>query len=229
MPVNTTDWDERYRNGEHTIKEPSPLLRTAISNLKPGRALDIACGVGRHAIFLAEHGWIVTAVDSSRVGIEILQKRAREAGRSARIEPGSPARQPRWGGRAGGAQASCLQSIEARVADLEFHEFQIEPGTYDLVCVFYYLQRDLFPPIRAGVKQGGTVVAAIHLNDGREDAKPRNPAFLLNPGELKQLFADWEITYYREGESDEGGHHHDTAYLIAHKPPESMKLVDSTR
>ncbi len=192
MPANTAKWDERYRNGEHSIKEPSPLLRTAIASLKPGRALDIACGVGRHAILLAEHGWHATAVDSSRVGIEILQQRARGAG----------------------------VVVEARVADLESGEFHIEPGTYDLVCVFYYLQRDLFSPIRAGVKRGGTVVAAMHLNDGREDAKPANPAFLLERGELKQLFADWEITYYREGESDEGGHHHDTAYLIARKPPE---------
>ena len=183
------DWDQRYRNGEHATKEPSPLIRTAIKNLKPGRALDIACGVGRHAIFLAECGWQVTAVDSSRVGIEILQQRAREAG----------------------------VAVEARVADLEAGEFQIEPGTYDLICVFYYLQRDLFSAIRAAVKPGGTVVAAIHLNDGKQDAKPANPAFLLERGELKQLFADWEITYYREGESDEGGHHHDTAYLIARK------------
>lgn len=193
MPANTANWDQRYRNGEHTIKEPSPLLRTAIASLKPGRALDIAGGVGRHAIFLAEHGWHVTAVDSSRVGIEILQQRARQAG----------------------------VAVEARVANLESGEFRIEPGTYDLVCVFYYLQRDLFWPIRAGVKPGGTVVAAIHLNDGKVDAKPANPAFLLEPGELKQLFADWEITYYREGESDEGGHHHDTAYLIARKPSDA--------
>ena len=192
MPANTAKWDLRYLHGEHTIKEPSPPLRKAIKNLKPGRALDIACGVGRHAIFLAELGWHVTAVDSSGVGIEILQQRAREAG----------------------------VTVEARVADLESDEFHIGPGTYDLICVFYYLQRDLFSPLRAGVKPGGTVVAAIHLNDGKEDAKPANPAFLLNPGELKQLFADWEITYYREGESDEGGHHHDTAYLIARKPPD---------
>ena len=187
------NWDERYRSGEHITKEPSPLLRTAIENLKPGHALDIACGVGRHAIFLAEHGWHVTAVDSSRVGIELLQERAREAG----------------------------ETVEARVADLESGEFKIEPATYDLICVFYYLQRDLFSPIRAGVKPGGMVVAAIHLNDGKQDAKPANSAYLLESGELKQLFADWKITYYREGESDEGGHHHDTACLIARRPPES--------
>lgn len=198
------DWDKRYRSGEHATKEPSPLLRTAIENLKPGRALDIACGVGRHAILLAQHAWHVTAVDSSRVAIEMLQQRAREAG----------------------------VTVEARVADLESGEFHIEPRTYDLICVFYYLQRDLFPPIRAGVKPGGTVVATIHLNDGKQDVKPANPAFLLEPGELKQLFAAWEITYYREGESDEGGHHHDTAYLIARKPPDADANeagLDSTR
>ena len=197
------DWDERYRSGEHTTKEPSPLLRTAIKGVKPGRALDVACGVGRHAIYLAQHDWHVMAVDSSRAGIEILQQRAREAG----------------------------VAVLTRVADLESGEFHIEPASYDLICVFYYLQRDLFPPIRAGVKSGGTVVAAIHLNDGKQDAKPGNPAFLLEPGELKQLFADWEITYYREGESDEGGHHHDTAYLIARRPPhaDANEAGDSTR
>jgi SAM-dependent methyltransferase len=188
------DWDERYRSGEHTTKEPSPFLRRATKNLKPGRALDLACGVGRHAIFLAERGWSVTAVDSSRVGIEVLQQRAR------------------------GTPASRRLTIDARLADLEKGEFQIEAATYDLICVFYYLQRDLFPAVRAGLKPGGTIVAAIHLNDGKADAKPRNPDFLLNPGELKELFAAWEITYYREGESDEGGHHHDTAYLIARRP-----------
>jgi tellurite methyltransferase len=214
-------WDERYRSGEHVTKEPSPLLIKATKDVKPGRALDIACGVGRHAIYLAEQGWQVTAVDSSRVGIEILQQRwtelsARE--RSARIEPESLARQPRWSGRVGGSQASGLQRIDARVADLERHEFQIEPAAYDLICDFYYLQRDLFPSIRAGVKPGGMLIAAIHLNDGNPEEKPHNPAFLLEPGELKRLFSDLEITYYQECPSDEGGHHHDTAYLIARKP-----------
>lgn len=197
------DWDERYRSGEHASKEPSPFLVKAIKGLKPGCALDIACGAGRHSIFLAEHGWRVTAVDSSRVGIEILRQRAGEG--SARI-------------LAGGTQASCLLEIDARVVDLENSEFEIGPETYDLICDFYYLQRDLFPAMRAGVKPGGSVVAAIHLNDGNPEAKPHDPRFLIEPGEMHTLFSDWEITYYREGPSDEGGHHHDTAYLIARKP-----------
>ena len=81
-----------------------------------------------------------------------------------------------------------------------------------------YLQRDLFSEIRAGVKTGGTVVAAIHLNDGKADARPSNPAFLLEPGELREFFRDWQIQHYREGASEEEGHHHDTAFLICRKP-----------
>ncbi len=184
------NWDERYRRGEHATKAPTPLLQIAIKDLTPGRALDIACGIGRHAIFLAERGWNVAAVDSSRVGIEMLQQRARDAG----------------------------IAIDARVADLELGEFQIEADAYDLICVFYYLQRDLFPKICAGVKPGGTVVVAIHLNDAKPAAQPSNPAFLLEPGELREIFRDWELQYYHEGASDEAGHHHDTAYLISHRP-----------
>jgi len=184
------DWDERYRHGEHFTREPTPLLQIAIQDLKPGRALDLACGVGRHAIFLAQHGWKVTAVDSSRVAIEILQQRAQEAG----------------------------VTIDARVANLELGDFHIDSAAYDLVCVFYYLQRNLFPAIRASVKSGGTVVAAIHLNDGKTDAKPSNPVFLLEPGELREYFPDWTLVYYSEGSSEEQGHHHDTAYLIVRRP-----------
>ena len=184
------DWDERYRRGEHAPKEPTPLLRSAVEHLRPGRALDLACGTGRHSIFLAERAWNVTAVDSSRIAIQILQQRATESG----------------------------VAIDARIADLELGEFQIQPDAYDLVCVFCYLQRDLFPEIRAGVKPGGTVVSAIHLNDGKPEARPSNPAFLLEPGELREFFRDWEIEHYREAASEEEGHHHDTAFLIGRKP-----------
>lgn len=184
------DWDERYRRGEHAPKEPTPLLRVAVGHLTPGRALDLACGTGRHAIFLAEHGWNVSAVDSSRVAIEILQQRAYEAG----------------------------VTVDVLVADLELGEFKIEPDAYDLICVCYYLQRDLFSDIHAGVKTGGTVVAAIHLNDGKPEARPSNPAFLLERGELREFFRGWEIEHYREGASEEDGHHRDTAFLICRKP-----------
>src|SRR5438094_7284733 len=156
------DWDQRYRRGKPAPKEPTPLLRNAIRNLTPTRALDLACGVGRHAIFLAQHGWNVTAVDSSRVAIEILQQRAQEGG----------------------------VKIDAHVANLELGDFHVESDAYDLICMFYYLQRDLFPAIRAGVKSGGSVVAAFHLNDGKTGAKARHTAFFLEPRVVRECFTD---------------------------------------
>src|SRR6516225_11199211 len=101
------DWDKRYREGDHLHDEPHPLITRLVPSLKPGRALDIACGPGRHAIWLAERGWTVTAVDSSRVAIQILEARA-------------------------GAKSLVVDAV---VADLEKHEFQIEAESYDLIVV----------------------------------------------------------------------------------------------
>jgi SAM-dependent methyltransferase len=183
------DWDERYSRGEHIIAEPLPLLLRVAEQLAAGRALDLACGPGRHAIFLAERGWQVTAVDASRVGIELLQKNARARG----------------------------VKIDARVADLERGEFEIAAGAYDLVGVFYYLQRDLFPHLRAGVRPGGIVVAAIHMVDESPEAHPVNEDYLLRPGELRAEFRDWELIHDYEGPSTEGGHNRGTAELVARR------------
>ena len=144
-----TNWDERYRRGEHANDAPLPLVVNAALQCQPGRALDLACGVGRHALWLAEHGWQVTAVDASAVAIEILRQRAEERG----------------------------VTVEARVADLERGEFVIEPGAYNLIVVTCYLQRELFPAIRAGVRLGGLVVAVIALVDDDPQVKLMNPAF----------------------------------------------------
>jgi SAM-dependent methyltransferase len=165
------DWNERYKRGEHANEAPHPLVLRAAAWLAPGRALDVACGAGRHALLLAERGWRVTAVDASSVAIEILQQRAAERG----------------------------VSVDARVADLERGEFVIEPDAYDLIVVTCYLQRDLFPALRAGVKVGGVVVAVIAMIDDDPQVKPMNPAFLLKPGELRAEFADWELLHDFEG------------------------------
>ncbi len=163
--------DERYRLGEHANDQAHPLVVRFASQLKPGRALDVACGTGRHALYLAERGWQVTAVDSSKVAIEILLERARQLG----------------------------VSVDARVADLELGEFVIEPDSYDLIVNCCYLQRDLFPAIKAGVRVGGLVIAVIAMVDDDPNVKPMNPAFLLQPGELRSAFDGWNLLYEFQG------------------------------
>ncbi|MCG3161697.1 MAG: putative S-adenosyl-L-methionine-dependent methyltransferase TehB [Acidobacteria bacterium] len=183
------DWDERYRRGERANDAPHPLIVEFASTLEPGRALDVACGAGRHAIWLAEHGWQVTAVDRSRVAIEILRRRASEKG----------------------------LAIDSRIADLERGEFIIEPESYDLIVVCNYLQRDLFPAIRAGARIGGAVIAIIAMADDDPNVKPMNPAFLLKPGELRAEFAAWELLREFEGKPLRSEHRRAMAEIIARR------------
>ncbi len=162
------DWNRHYSDAAQLEQTPDPLL-VEVAEISPaGEALDLASGPGRNAIYLASLGWRVTAVDRSGVAIGILRRRA----------AGLP--------------------VETHAADLERGEFRIAPGAYDLICNFYYLQRDLFPRIREGVRPGGLFVAASHLVDPAATSGPYSPAFLLEPGELRREFADWKIAFYSE-------------------------------
>jgi tellurite methyltransferase len=183
------DWDKRYRDGEHINDEPYPLIANYAAKLATGRALDVACGTGRHAIWLAERGWHVTAVDYSCTAIQILQQRSAE-------------------------KALRMDTI---VADLERHEFAIEPESYDLIVVCNYLQRDLFPSIRAGTCTGGIVIAAISLVDNDPNLRPMNPAYLLNPGELGMEFAGWELIHNFEGKPAGDQRRRATAEIVARR------------
>jgi len=134
------EWDERHRSAtERDDATPVPLVIATASEMKPGRALDLACGAGRNALWLAEHGWSVTAVDGSPAAIERLRTRAASQG----------------------------VNINAQVADLEKSEYTIAPAHWDLIVISYYLQRDLFEPAKRGVVPGGVLAAIVLLGEGR--------------------------------------------------------------
>ena len=185
-----TDWDRRYREREHEIEEPNPVVTNFAGQIAPGSALDLACGTGRHAIWLAEYGWTVTAVDLSRVAVDILKKRALDLSIAVNIV----------------------------LADLERHEFAIEPESYDLIVVCNYLQRELFPVIRAGARIGGAVIAVIAMVDSDPNVRPMNPAYLLNPGELRAQFQGWELIHDFEGKPVGDARRRATAEIIARRP-----------
>jgi SAM-dependent methyltransferase len=72
--MKTEEWNARYRAGEFSM-EPAPLLVEAVRDVPAGRALDLACGAGRNAIFLAERGWDVIAIDGAAEAIRLLRER----------------------------------------------------------------------------------------------------------------------------------------------------------
>jgi SAM-dependent methyltransferase len=184
-----TSWDKKYASGKYSTGEPHKLLALLTVNLLPGKALDLACGTGRHAIFLAAKGWQVTAVDSSRVGLEIARKCAAEKN----------------------------LAIDFQLADLEKGEFEIRPDSYDLICDFYYLQTDLFPKMKVGLRSGGIVMVVVHIY-GKDEEKRR---FSLPEGKLPDFFSDFEILHYRENlliGLEASGHQRRTAEIVAKKP-----------
>lgn len=133
--MSLEEWNERYRAGAQSFVEPSQLVVDFSESLAPGEALDVACGPGRNALYLAKQGWRVTAVDGSPPAIEILGDRAIKRN----------------------------VSIDAHLADLERGEFQIAPEAFDLILDCYYLQRELMAAIKAGVRPGGMVMVIVHL------------------------------------------------------------------
>ncbi len=182
-------WEERYRSRERATEDfatvPVPLLAETAGQLPPGRALDLACGTGRNALWLAERGWKVTAVDGAAAAIEVLRNRARERG----------------------------LTIDARVADLEKGEYRIEPEVWDLICISYYLQRDLFEPAKRGLAPGGVIVALVHIAEPGEQPTLHR----LVPGELPEYFRDMEILHHREGQPNDPIHKRAVAEIVARR------------
>jgi tellurite methyltransferase len=68
------EWNARYRSGEDLDLTPATLLVDAAAELIPGRALDLACGAGRNALWLAQHGWEVTAIDGAEEAIRLVRQ-----------------------------------------------------------------------------------------------------------------------------------------------------------
>ena len=163
-------WDQRYRSGERAFEDleaaPTPLLIQTARGLKPGRALDLACGAGRNALWLAQAGWTVTAVDGAPSAIEILKGRAAALG----------------------------LSVDAKSANLENHEYSIAPASWDLILFAYYLQRDLFEPAKQGVVPGGIILAIVHLGSADRNVSTHSlkPGELRAYFEGWELLHDYE-------------------------------------
>ena len=151
-----------------------------------GAALDIACGAGRHAVWLAGHGLRVTALDRSEAAIASLTEAAR------------------------------LQDlrIDARVADLEQADPALGEATFDVIVGVHYLHRPLFPALVTALRPHGLLIYETFTRAQARRGKPTNPAFLLEPGELRTLTAGLMVLDEREGEFG----NRDIASIVCRKP-----------
>lgn len=163
------NWDERYLL-EPPPAEPSRLM-IEFSGLLPrnGLGLDVASGAGRHAVYLAERGLTVIAVDRSAEGLKRGGELARE--RSAMVE---------W--------------VEA---DLE--QFELPASRFNVICCFYYRQPSLYAKLAQALRPGGILFYETYTREQLVFPNgPRNPEHLLAPLELARAFRSLEVVFYRE-------------------------------
>jgi SAM-dependent methyltransferase len=190
-------WNERYDRDMYIYgKAPTEFLRAKIKALKKGKALVLAMGEGRNAVYLAGNGFDVTGVDISEVAIEKCKKLAE-------------------------ARNTTVNTV---VADLT--NYDMGKAQYNLVTNFYYYDPSIFPQVIEALKPGGMFIleqfSVDHLKY-RETSRfgPRNPNYLVKPNELLTYFKSLRILYYEDTvvELDEGMHKGTAAVirLIAQK------------
>lgn len=178
-------WDSLYRKTKGYVygKEPASFLVENLELLPIGRALDVAMGEGRNAAYLAKKGFDVTGVDISEVAIRKAHRLARENG------------------------------IHIRAVTADLNKYQIPADSYQVIMVFYYLQRSLVPQIIRGLKSGGVVIFENYTVEQLKYDKQATRPFLLQKGELKGLFKELQILKYQETDNGKAA----VASLVARK------------
>jgi SAM-dependent methyltransferase len=192
-------WNERYRAETYDFT-PARWLRDmepALREHPPGaRALDIACGGGRHAIYLAELGYAVDALDISEVGLGQLQAELTRRAVAGQVLP-----------------------VQTQRVDLERAPLPVD--TYDLILDAHYLERALLAPMRLALRPGGRLIVHTFLfvPGGPMSERLHNPAFALQPGELTETFGqELELLDLYEAPASEAAH------LLGRRRPPSRQV-----
>jgi SAM-dependent methyltransferase len=185
-------WDERFRTGAYpSDPAPSPVLRNYVDEIPEGRALDVATGTGRNALFLLEAGYDVEAVDQSRVGLELTREQARDAGLDGR-----------------------LQTIQADVPTFGF-----PTERYALVTISFYRAVDRFADITEAIEPGGYLFMEHHLRSTRETPSgPSSDRYRFAANELLRASSGLTVLYYDEtSHENETGERRATARVLARR------------
>jgi len=155
---------------------PTPFLEQVLPSIPRGRALDVASGAGRDAVYLALEGFEVEAID---VDADALA-RAADLARRHRVK------------------------VALRRVDLERSDARLTPGRYALLTCFRFLHRPLLAAMSAALAAGGHLVIETFRAGQERCGKPRRPQYLLQPGELAEAFADLEVLHAEERDPEGG-------------------------
>ncbi len=191
MDETREKWDRIYSQGKGAPAEPSRVLEEN-AHLLPasGEALEIACGRGGNALFLARRGLSTLAWDISPVAIERLAEQGRDEGLDLKAE----------------ARDLYADPLPARA--------------FDVVVVSHFLDRDLALDIVESLRPGGLLFFQTFTRTRLTDAGPSNDVYRLADNELLRLFGELSILVYREeglvGDLKRG--FRDEAMLVARRP-----------
>jgi SAM-dependent methyltransferase len=185
-------WNLRYADTDPVAAKPCGVLEE-YAHLLPeqGRALDLACGLGGNAVFLARRGLDTAGWDLSPVAIAKLGDHAKTQGLSVCVE------------------VRDVQSVPP------------EPDSFDVIVVSYFLERELAPGLVRALRPEGLLYYQTWTREAVDERGPGNPAFRLAPNELLALFGDLRVIVYREegliGDTTQGLRN--DACLVATRPP----------
>ena len=182
-------WDAKYAGKPVTaVTPPDDWLRQHAAPLAAGTALDLACGLGHNAIWLAQQGWRVDAVDISPVGLSLAASLAERVG---------------------------CRAVSWIAADLD--TFVPREAGYDLITVFRFLDRLRLPQvIEAALRPGGMLIYETFSRRqmSRSDNHLKCDQFTLGPGELPALFPQLTVVATEEIDLPDRC----VARLVARKP-----------
>ena len=169
--MNREHWDERYGTEELIWKaEPNRFLVEELGALAPGRALDVACGEGRNAVWLASKGWRVTGADFSRAGLAKAQRLATDRG------------------------------VEVTWVEADVVEWRPPTASFDLVVVMYLhlpagQRRQALAHATAALAPGGVLLVVGHDTSNllKGTGGPQDPAVLFTPEEIVEDLSGLQI------------------------------------
>ncbi|MDD2815642.1 MAG: methyltransferase domain-containing protein [Thiotrichaceae bacterium] len=176
---SAVDWNQRYQSNTVLPTACFSLQKYAYLLPKTGKALDLACGLGGNALFLAQLGLECSAWDFSAQGITQLQQLAQDL----------------------------ALSLNTEVRDVVLNPPAV--NSFDVIVVSHFLDRDLAVPLKNALTKGGILIYQTFSHEAVDlDSPPRNPAYRLAAGELLRLFSGLKVIIYHEegnlGDSSQG-------------------------